>query len=184
MFVTRYYSSIVPCPLPLAPFLIALVLTLVGCKENLDEPPKIRWGEEVCAHCNMIISDKRFAAAITLKSGEVRKYDDLGCLLKEYSKYSGEIHRVWVHRYDGESSGRLTCLHTCWLDARQACFVQSPSIQSPMGSGIAAVDAGSHACEKLASETKGKVLSFDQLLKFDGMGQGTRGKESERQKRG
>jgi copper chaperone NosL len=172
MFVTRYYSSIVPCPLPLAPFLIVLVLTLVGCKENLDEPPKIRWGEEVCAHCNMIISDKRFAAAITLKSGEVRKYDDLGCLLKEYSKYSGEIHRVWVHRYDGEG----------WLDARQACFVQSPSIQSPMGSGIAAVDAGSHACEKLASETKGKVLSFDQLLKFDG--KGTRGKESERQKRG
>jgi len=172
MFVARYYSSIVPCPLPLAPFLIVLVLTLVGCKENLDEPPKIRWGEEVCAHCNMIISDKRFAAAITLKSGEVRKYDDLGCLLKEYSKYSGEIHRVWVHRYDGEG----------WLDARQACFVQSPSIQSPMGSGIAAVGA-SHACEKLASETKGKVLSFDQLLKFGGMGQGTRGKESERQKR-
>jgi copper chaperone NosL len=162
MFAARYRST-VPCLLSLVPSLIVLVLTLVGCKENLDEPPKIRWGEEVCAHCNMIISDKRFAAAITLKSGEVRKYDDLGCLLKEHSKYSGEIHRVWVHRYDGEG----------WLDERQACFVQSPFIQSPMGSGIAAVGA-SHACEKLASETKGKVLSFDQLLKFGGTGQGTR----------
>jgi copper chaperone NosL len=136
-------------------FLIALFLTLVGCKQNLGETPKVRWGEEVCAHCNMLINDERFAAAIVLKSGEVRKYDDLGCLLKEYSS---EAHRVWVYRYNGEG----------WLDATQAWFVQSPSIQSPMGSGIAAFENKSDA-EKLASETKGKVLSFDQLLKSGGL---------------
>ena len=128
-----------------------LPLLLSGCGRNLDEPPKVRLGEEVCAHCGMIISDQRFSCAITLKNGEVKKYDDFGCLLRDYDET--EAHKVWVHKYDGEG----------WLDAKTAWFVQSKLIASPMASGIAALDS-EEAARKLAGEVKGEVKRFDQLL--------------------
>lgn len=118
----------------------------------MDKPPKIRWGEEPCTHCRMLISDPKFAAALTLQTGEVRKYDDLGCLLKDYAAYRAKTHRVWVRRYDGDE----------WLNAKQAWFVRGKQLHSPMGYGIAAVRSKDTA-KQLASKVKGRMLRFSDL---------------------
>ncbi len=132
---------------------IGLLCLLIGCKADLNQPPKVRWGEEPCAHCNMLISDQQFAAALTLQNGETRKYDDIGCLLKDSAAHKAQIHRIWVRRYDRDE----------WLDARQAWFVHSEQIHSPMGFNFAAVGSEEDA-RRLASSVKGKVLRFDELL--------------------
>ncbi len=132
---------------------VGLLFLLVGCKADLDQPPKVRWGEEPCARCNMLISDQQFAAALTLQNGEIRKYDDIGCLLKDYAAHKTQVHRLWVRRYDGDE----------WLDARQAWFVRSERLHSPMGFNLAAVGSEEDA-KRLANSVKGKVLRFDDLL--------------------
>ncbi len=46
---------------------LALALLAAGCAQGTAEikPPEIRYGEDVCVECKMIISDPRFAAAYT-----------------------------------------------------------------------------------------------------------------------
>jgi len=132
--------------------IMVMSLALTSCGSDLDSPPKVRWGEETCYRCNMIINDQKFAGAIRLRNGELLKYDDLGCLLEDYNSLRDKVHRVWVHKYKGEG----------WLDATRAWFVQSKSIFSPMGYGIAAFDDQSDA-QKLAKKVRGKVKRFGQL---------------------
>ena len=45
-----------------------LLFLLAACAQGATElnPPEIRYGEDVCADCNMIISDPRFASAYAL----------------------------------------------------------------------------------------------------------------------
>ena len=134
-------------------FAFGLLLLPIGCKADLEAPPKVQWGEEPCAHCRMLISDPRFAAALTLQNGEIRKYDDVGCLLKDYATHKAQVHRVWVRCYDSDK----------WLDAQQAWFVRSKGLHSPMASCIAAVQS-KDAAERLASAVKRTVSHFDAVL--------------------
>jgi hypothetical protein len=76
----------------------------------------------------MLVSDPRFAAQLHTASGEVRFYDDPGCLLlaraeKTAAEAGGE---VWFHDSGGEG----------WLAEPEARFV--PAEQTPMGHGLAA----------------------------------------------
>jgi copper chaperone NosL len=133
---------------------VGFLLALLGCGAHRDEPPVIRWGEESCAHCRMLIGDPQFAAAIVMQDGEVRKYDDVGCLLNDGAKRQANVHRLWVRRYDADG----------WLDARKAWFVVSQKIASPMGYGIAAF-ARKEDAERLAKQVGGIALRWDDLLK-------------------
>jgi len=103
---------------------------LGGCGADLDRPPTVRYGEEACAHCRMIISDDRFAAAIVTRGGESLKFDDVGCLVQREADQStppGSIY--WVRDFDGGG----------WLDARSASYVRSAKVNSPMGYGLTAL---------------------------------------------
>ena len=67
--------------------LLILLLLLAACAQGTTElkPPEIRYGEDVCADCNMIISDPRFATAYAYEVGPGRYqsalFDDLGDML-------------------------------------------------------------------------------------------------------
>jgi copper chaperone NosL len=135
-------------------FIASLLIALFGCHARRDEPPIVRWGEENCAVCRMLISDPPFAAAMVMRDGEVRKYDDVGCLLNESNQRLVNAHRLWVRRYDADG----------WLDARRAWFVVSQRIASPMGYGIAAFARKADA-ERLAKRVEGVVLKWDDLLR-------------------
>ncbi|UCC51087.1 MAG: hypothetical protein JSV68_18550, partial [Anaerolineaceae bacterium] len=56
---------------------LALFL-FVGCGQttNLEEPPQIVYGQDVCERCGMIISEEKFAAAYWTAGGEARRFDD------------------------------------------------------------------------------------------------------------
>lgn len=131
-----------------------LVMALVaGCGNQLDAPPRVRYGEDACAECNMLINDSRFAAAFVTEKGKWFKFDDIGCLIEFRKKFSEPIHRFWVCDYQQEGK---------WLDAEKAWFVSSEEIESPMGYGLAALQTREDA-EALARQVKGKVLKFEQL---------------------
>jgi copper chaperone NosL len=119
-----------------------------GCGADTSRPPSIRYGEEACARCRMIISDDRFAAALVTRGGEAMKFDDVGCLV-EYEAgrptSPAAAAAYWVRDYTGGG----------WLDARAATFVRSPQAHSPMAYGLTAIPPNSPAA--------GPALRFDQL---------------------
>lgn len=138
-----------------APFIFfSFIVVFAGCKSggNLDQPPTIRCGEDPCDECFMLINEARYAAAYVVKSGEARRFDDIGCLLIYHKKHQENVAYFWVNDFNSQK----------WLNARNAFFVKSDSIQTPMGFGIIAF-----ASEKTANDVlppQNHILGFPQLL--------------------
>ncbi len=113
--------------------LFLLTFLLVGCgSTETDGPPKLELGRDECAHCGMIISDARYAAAIIATVEGSRRpllFDDIGDLL-DYEHDHPELSIQ--HRYVHDHATRK------WLVADEARFVHAPTLHTPMGSGIAA----------------------------------------------
>jgi copper chaperone NosL len=131
---------------------LLLLVLVTGCADNANRPPSLRYGEEACDHCRMLINDDRFAAAVVMEGGATRKFDEIACLLAYQAENPGAVKRCWVCDY---RSAR-------WLDARAAFFVCSSELQTPMGGGVAAVDSAEEARD-LADRLHGRVVRLDDL---------------------
>ncbi|THF67344.1 hypothetical protein E6C76_02935 [Pseudothauera nasutitermitis] len=128
-----------------APLLLGpLAGLLAGCGKDGDWPEgmaPIRWDRDTCARCNMVISDRRFAAQLRGgAAGTAFKFDDLGCLLfwmqekAQAHPWMGEAAtRLWVADFTSPSREAMR-----WLDPRQAQYVER---SSPMGYNFAALAA-------------------------------------------
>ncbi|NJN84192.1 MAG: hypothetical protein HC802_19220 [Caldilineaceae bacterium] len=134
-------------------------LALAACAPGQTEaaPPEIRYGETICAECNMIISDPRYAAGLAheIEPGRYESiaFDDIGDMLNHVKKNPDRQVVAWyAHDFDSEE----------WIDATQASFVVSPQIKSPMASGTAAF-ADRAGAERLAAEVSGEMLTWDEL---------------------
>ena len=135
-------------------FWIALA-ALAGCKPQPEglQPPEIRYGQEACSACGMVIDEPRFAAATLLVSGEYLKFDDVGEMLSYHKNHPQDQVAAWfVHDYPTEK----------WIRGEQAFFVRSQDLQTPMGSGIAAF-ADQSAAAAFAAERSGEVFSLDKI---------------------
>jgi copper chaperone NosL len=129
---------------------------LAGCgPADLSRPPDVRWGEEACAFCRMIISDDRFGAAIVSDSAPVLKFDDIGCLIRQEAGQVRPGSVYWVRGFTGRG----------WLDAQAASYVLSTKIKSPMDYGVAALSADESPRE-LERDPSAKSARFDELPSF------------------
>ncbi len=133
--------------------LLALLLA-AGCAPAADQPPAIRYGQDQCAECRMILAEPRFAAATVDARGEPQKFDDIGCMVLHQAESPAQNARAWVHDAQGAS----------WLDADRAVFVQAPAIVTPMGYGFVACNDRAEA-QALAAKTQGSVVDRDAMLK-------------------
>lgn len=142
--------------------LLAAVLTflLAACAAEVAPgvPPEIRYGEDVCDQCNMIISDARFAAGMVVEvapgTHEHRIFDDIGDMLEYEASHGAEltVASYFVHDY----------LSREWIEGDRAYFVRSETLATPMGFGLAAFAERSDA-EALARETNGVVVTLADL---------------------
>lgn len=130
--------------------LSGLLLGACSGRQGALQPPEIYYGQDTCAHCRMLISDPRFAAALLTIEGESRKYDDIGCLLDDYTHSGVKAAGIYVHDYNTGA----------WLDARVAVFVQS-DIHTPMASGLVAFSDRASA-EKFAPGAA--VIGFEEVV--------------------
>jgi len=129
-----------------------LVLFLSSCETGLQA---INYGEEQCASCKMIISDKRFGAELVTHKGKVYKYDATECLLRtivdegqEKFKHFGVSHF--------ESPGELK-------DALSSFYLVSENLPSPMGGNLSAYVNKENALN-FQSKYPGKIFSFEEIL--------------------
>jgi len=129
--------------------------------EGKVAPPTVHYGEDVCAACNMIISEERFATAYVAEDeyGDRQSFafDDVGCMfLYENQKGATPLAR-YVHDLDTHE----------WVEAERALYIRSRDIHSPMGSGVAAY-SGADGARAMAERVGGDPLSFDDLARIDG----------------
>ena len=108
---------------------------LAGCSDSPPGPAPLDTKHEQCAFCRMGVSDRRFAAQLTAPGAEPKFFDDAGCLrdwLKEPKEKAAWIAWVSDHRTKE------------FVPATTAVFTKSPTVQTPMSSGILAhADAAS-----------------------------------------
>lgn len=146
----RYWTGIVSA---------LLLFLLAACAQGTATPtaPDIKYGQDVCADCNMIINEPRFAAAYAYEIEEGRyeslAFDDMGDLVNHLKKNQDKtIANIWAHDYESEE----------WIDGEAAFYVVSPEIRSPMGHGIAAFAAEEDATA-LAAELGVEILDWDHM---------------------
>lgn len=130
--------------------LLWLLVLLAGCQRGV-QPPTIRYGEDACAYCRMIINEAPYACAVETQQGEIRKYDDFNCMFRDNAQTPPKHY--WVHDYDQPDS---------WLDGKKAYYVRADDLQTPMGSRTLAVATREQA-ERKARQLNGKVFRFEQI---------------------
>jgi copper chaperone NosL len=142
---------------------LLLLLATAACSSaaTADQPPEIRYGEDACDHCRMIINEPRFAASYVTDSQETRRFDDIGNMMAHYAQYKENVSAFWVHDYESEE----------WLRAEDAHYVVSSDLYTPMGHGVVAFDDAARA-QSLAGAHDGHVLDFPQLLAYYTTGRG------------
>jgi len=143
--------------------LLALLLLLTaacGSKPDPETPPEIRYGEDTCDRCLMIINEARYAASYVTGSGDVRRFDDIGEMFAYVSEVPENVVVFWVHDYDTEE----------WIRAKEAHYVAADGLRTPMGFDIVAVSTQERA-ESLAAETGGAVHTFSSLMELAAVGE-------------
>jgi copper chaperone NosL len=138
-------------------FLAALLAASCGSEPDFDQPPEIRYGEDTCERCLMIINEARYAAAYVTRDGQERRFDDIGGMIDHHKEMAEDVAVFWVHDYDTED----------WLKAESAHFVMNADQYTPMGYGIVAFGDSGRA-ETWADEQGGMVMSFTDLLAREG----------------
>jgi copper chaperone NosL len=130
---------------------------LPGCGDQDNAgPPEIRYGDSICAHCGMIISDERFATA-TVVEGERGDtpmiFDDFSCQL-DYESGHPDLAIVTRWSHDHASSQ--------WIPTADLWFVSAEGLITPMASHTAAFSTESNA-KAFAEPINGQVMTFEEL---------------------
>lgn len=129
--------------------LALFVLFAGGCATG---PGQVHWGEEACAHCQMAISDERYAAQAVDSRGRMWKFDSVECMAAFLGDAGLGAHTAWI------ADGR-----TAWIPADQASIVRSEQIRSPMGGGLAAFRDADMA-RAAAREVGGTIVEWQTVL--------------------
>jgi copper chaperone NosL len=133
--------------------IVLLCLTLVACKV---EPEPLHFGKDGCHSCKMTLMDNKFGAEILTTKGKIYKFDDANCMLTFYN--SGQVPTDEMKEIliiDFSKPAKL-------IDARNALYVRSEFIKSPMASNVAAFESNEDL-KNMNAEWKGIQLSWGEL---------------------
>lgn len=136
-----------------ATLLLILMLAVIGGCSGESGPQPIDEAVDVCASCNMSVSDGPFAAELVQKDGEVLKFDDIGCLAGylDNNDTDGEAYVRDFHSKD-------------WIRTDQAFFAES-DFHTPMDSGLVAFREESRLEEFIREEKGAKETSWEDILR-------------------
>ncbi len=131
-----------------------IVALLTACS---IEPKPIPYGEANCAHCNMTVADNRFGAELVNDKGKTVYFDSAECLaafVNEQPEQGNNAAYLMVTDYTNPNQ---------LINAREAHFLQSRELPSPMGMFLTAfTDKGT--AQKMQQERGGRLLNWDEVV--------------------
>lgn len=129
-------------------------MLLLSCS---TEPEPIKYGNDLCALCKMVVSDERYGAELVSSKGKKFKYDSAECLvhyLNAEALNDQEISGIYVTDYKRPQT---------LIDAKTAFFLISESLPSPMGENLTAFSTQDEA-KDLQQKHPGDIYNWRQLL--------------------
>ncbi len=109
-------------------------------------PVEVKYDRDTCARCSMVISDQAFATEVRGPTGQVVKFDDLGCALGwlEQQPFKDDpATQIWVTGAAGE-----------WVDAKTARY--SAGKTTPMAYGFGPSASGGLQLDQVRAQLKAK----------------------------
>ncbi len=106
--------------------IIIITILFISCEVK---PEKIVFGKDACHYCKMNIVEKNHAAQLVTKKGKQYKYDAAECLLNDLKNKDVE-NAAFILVSDFYTPEKL-------VNATEAIFLISDSVQSPMGANLA-----------------------------------------------
>ena len=132
---------------------IAIAGFMISCSVA---PEPLQYGKDNCYHCKMTLMDNKFGGEVVSTKGKTFKFDDTNCMMNFVN--SGELQENDVAHYlitDFASPGIL-------IDAKNALYVRSEAIKSPMAGNIAAFHK-ENILKSYNSTWKGQQLTWNDL---------------------
>ena len=127
------------------------MLVAVSCS---IKPHPIQYGMDGCSYCSMTIVDRQHAAEYVTSKGKAFKFDAAECMLNQLKEQDiEEIDLFLVSDY--ETPGDL-------IDAREATYLISENIRSPMGANLSAFRSREVA-QRMRETNPGILLTWEQL---------------------
>ena len=148
-----YKSKMVEKNIITAALCVMICVSLISCKV---EPEPLQYRKDGCHSCKMTLMDNKFGAEIVTAKGKIYKFDDVNCMLKLYN--SGEVSPEDIKEIlivDFSKPEKL-------IDAKNALYVKSESIKSPMASNVAAFESNEDL-KRMNADWKGILLSWGEL---------------------
>ncbi len=121
------------------------------------EPSPLIYGKDGCHTCKMTLMDKKFGAEIVTTKGKVFKFDDMNCMINFLNSANMDDHDIAYHLVIDFANPEK------FINAKDAHYVKSDKIRSPMASEIAAFSK-KEDLDKTNKEWKGILLSWGELV--------------------
>lgn len=102
-----------------------MAVVAAGCAA---QTPSIAFGVTVCDECRMVISDRRFGAALVTEHGKALHFDSIDCLNRYQAKATAVASAKWV--VDANAPGTL-------IPWDSAVIEDSETLHPPMGRLVA-----------------------------------------------
>jgi hypothetical protein len=127
---TRHWLRALPALAAALAVLAGLAIALRWAQRPPDGPVEPTWSRTPCARCGMLVGEPAFAAQLHTPAGDVRFFDDAGCLLLYAAERPADEAAAYFHHLREPR----------WIAATSVAFV--PAEGSPMSYGFGAVDLG------------------------------------------
>ncbi|PRY03377.1 copper chaperone NosL [Pontibacter ummariensis] len=129
-------------------------LLLLACEVA---PQEIVYGQVNCAHCNMTVSDSRYGAELVSSKGKAFMFDSAECLaayLIDNPEKKQDAAFVLVTDFAKPNT---------LIDVKNAAFLQSENLPSPMGLFLTAF-ADKNTAGQFQQKHKGRLLSWEEAV--------------------
>lgn len=131
--------------------IVLLLLTSCGGASDLT-PQSIDEEVDVCEACSMMVQDNQFSAQIVSSSGEVYKFDDVGCMAMYINDNQSE-GQPYVRDFNTKE----------WLKVENALLILAEDVETPMNYGFVSF-ANRDDLNHFLTEFKGKELTWEHVL--------------------
>ncbi len=135
---------------------LGLLILATACSQ---EPAVIHYGSDECAHCKMMITDEQFASQIVTDKGKALKFDAIECMAVYQRENADELQGAIRYVSDYNQPGN-------WLKAKEAQFVKSEVVNSPMGESLLAFPSQEEA-KKHITERPGQLLGWSEVSQIE-----------------
>lgn len=130
---------------------IFLILIFTACA---PKEKAIQYGHDACHFCRMNIVDKIHGAEIVNSKGKAFMYDAIECLIRDIQDNPDrDIALYLVNHYETPEA---------LINAKQATYLISPNLPSPMGAYLTAFKSKEEA-NRVQQEKGGKIYNWETL---------------------